>query len=474
MEPWATNDAPLPRLPQRCPLQWLGPPVAPRTRDMLRSLRRPEVFRLVVIGVCALIVSVQYDLFESFAPWSRKYLQYDVDELVMLIVTGALAMSVLARRRHLGGLRELRTLGNSQQQPEFQAEAHRANEAKPLSPTDVSHEIQTSDNSLIEMNEWLSDTAGSSSKQSVGAGSWFGSTPPSVRNRTAAPATQADQDLPGVGAAHPHLARATPPLGLVLVAEDNASNQLMARGVLEGLGYQVKFAWNGLEAVAAMSAGTDSFAAVLMDCRMPRLDGLEATRVIRKLEQPGTRVPIIAMTASALLGERERCLAAGMDDFLVKPIDFELLESTLAHWVRGADPDAARADAVDATGVLDLARIRVLHELRAGDHSFFIQCLDSFSARVPEDTAAIESAVRDTDHPRLVSAAHALKGSALNLGAAELARLCHALEHAGQRLDTAEARALVDSLAERAEIALVALGDRAASALKDGQTHAER
>ncbi len=319
-----------------------------------------------------------------------------------------------------------------------------------------------------------SSAAGSSSEQSLGSASWFESTLSSVRDRSGAPTTHTDQGHPGVGALHPPLARATRPLGLVLVAEDNASNQLMARGVLEGLGYQVKFACNGLEAVAAMSAGTDSFAAVLMDCRMPRLDGYEATRVIRELEHPGTRVPIIAMTASVLVGERERCLAAGMDDFLVKPIDFELLESTLAHWVQGADPNAAPADAVDATGVLDLARIQLLHELRAGDHSFFIQCLDSFSARVPEDIAAIESAVRDADHPRLVSAAHALKGSALNLGATELARLCNALEDAGLRLDTAGARALVDSLAERAAIALLALGDQATSALNDVQTHVER
>ena len=107
------------------------------------------------------------------------------------------------------------------------------------------------------------------------------------------------------------------------------------RGMLEGLGFDVEFAEDGREAVSAVTSEPGRFVAVLMDCQMPRLDGYAATRAIREWERPGARLPIIAMTASVVVGEEDRCLEAGMDDFLVKPVDFELLGSTLARWVDG-------------------------------------------------------------------------------------------------------------------------------------------
>ena len=119
----------------------------------------------------------------------------------------------------------------------------------------------------------------------------------------------------------------------VLVVEDNDVNQLVAIGLLENLGCEVDVVIDGVEAVAALT-GDHGYAAVLMDCRMPRLDGYDATRRVRATEPEGERVPIIAMTASATEGERERCLAAGMDDFLTKPVEAERVRAVVSKWLR--------------------------------------------------------------------------------------------------------------------------------------------
>jgi two-component system sensor histidine kinase/response regulator len=119
--------------------------------------------------------------------------------------------------------------------------------------------------------------------------------------------------------------------GHVLVVEDNPVNQLVAEGILEYLGYTTELAANGLEALASLAR--TSFAAVLMDCQMPEMDGYEATRELRRLEDDGPHLPVIAMTAGVTEGERERCAAAGMDDFVAKPVSPDELGATLARWV---------------------------------------------------------------------------------------------------------------------------------------------
>ncbi|CAG0958568.1 two-component system, sensor histidine kinase [Myxococcaceae bacterium] len=117
----------------------------------------------------------------------------------------------------------------------------------------------------------------------------------------------------------------------VLVAEDNPVNQKLARRMLEKLGFEVELVENGLDAVKAMSSG--SYDAILMDCQMPRMDGFEATREIRRREGPGRHTPIIAVTANAMPGDRERCLDAGMDDYVPKPVRREVLADTLRRLI---------------------------------------------------------------------------------------------------------------------------------------------
>jgi CheY-like chemotaxis protein len=120
----------------------------------------------------------------------------------------------------------------------------------------------------------------------------------------------------------------------VLVVEDNEINQMVAVGMLTGLGYQPDVANDGIEAVDMAAA--HEYDAVLMDCRMPRMDGFDATAELRRHEGNGRHTPIIALTASALVDDRVRCLDAGMDDFLAKPVNSADLDATLARWVADA------------------------------------------------------------------------------------------------------------------------------------------
>ena len=124
-----------------------------------------------------------------------------------------------------------------------------------------------------------------------------------------------------------------PPLALkgrLLVVEDNAINQAVAKGMLARLSYGCDVAGNGIEALEALERQT--YQAVLMDCQMPEMDGFEATAEIRRRQRAMSHVPIIAMTAGALVEDRERCLAAGMDDYLPKPIRVSELERGLSRW----------------------------------------------------------------------------------------------------------------------------------------------
>jgi two-component system sensor histidine kinase/response regulator len=119
----------------------------------------------------------------------------------------------------------------------------------------------------------------------------------------------------------------------ILVAEDNVVNQLVTRTMLDRLGYRADVVASGAEAIAALSE--DRYAAVLMDCQMPAMDGYDATREIRRRQGGELHTPVIAMTAGAMIADRERCLAAGMDDNIDKPVRTEGLGRVLQIWVDG-------------------------------------------------------------------------------------------------------------------------------------------
>ena len=258
--------------------------------------------------------------------------------------------------------------------------------------------------------------------------------------------------------------RSTPGLGVrVLVVEDNRVNQLVATGILENLGCAVDVVDDGVAAVERLTRPHE-YAVVLMDCRMPRLDGFDATRQVREREPVGRRVPIIAMTASALEGERERCLGAGMDDYLTKPVHAHELERVLREWVQvpaGPLPEPI-AEPVPPprtaeSGVLDPERIALLDELRKDGISFFERTAASFMGRVGEQLVAIRDAVDRDSAMSLLTSAHQLKGSALNLGLPRVAAAAQKLESLGIAGTTEGSEPLLRDLTGEVEIAVAAL-----------------
>ncbi|GEP40139.1 hypothetical protein NPS01_38020 [Nocardioides psychrotolerans] len=250
----------------------------------------------------------------------------------------------------------------------------------------------------------------------------------------------------------PRHTRSAPPMGVsVLVVEDNAVNQLVATGLLESLGCRVEVAGNGVEAVDRLE-GEHGFDVVLMDCRMPLLDGYDATRAIRARESD-MRVPIIAMTASALEGERERCLAAGMDDFLTKPVDPPQLARAIFRWVpatRSSSTPVAESDSSAPTvdPVLDLERVEMLTELVKDGVTFFERTRLSFLSRIDLTLAEIRTAVADSDAERAMASAHQLKGSALNLGLTQVGAAAAAIEAYAETGSVEGIGSLVDGLAQ--------------------------
>ncbi|GAB3198967.1 hypothetical protein GCM10027062_14530 [Nocardioides hungaricus] len=254
--------------------------------------------------------------------------------------------------------------------------------------------------------------------------------------------------------------RNRPGLGVhVLVVEDNRVNQLVATGILESLGCTVDVADDGIAAVNLLSRPHD-YAVVLMDCRMPRLDGFDATRRVRRHEPIGRRVPIIAMTASALEGERERCLAAGMDDYLPKPVDAAELERVLREWVQpaGGPPSPAPEPVSEpADDVLDIERTEMLDGLVKDGVSFFQRTATSFINRIPAQLVAIREAMDRDNANSLLTSAHLVKGSALNLGLPRVARSAQALESLGIAGTTEGSEPLLAELHAEVELAVEAL-----------------
>jgi CheY-like chemotaxis protein/HPt (histidine-containing phosphotransfer) domain-containing protein len=248
----------------------------------------------------------------------------------------------------------------------------------------------------------------------------------------------------------------------ILVVEDNQINQMVAVGLLEAAGYVADVVGDGVEAVTALADG-HPYAAVLMDCRMPRLDGFDATRAIRAAEHGMSRVPIIAMTASALEGEHERCVAAGMDDFLTKPVDPVRLLRVVRRWadtdLRPADDsdDGAPPPAEDLAPVTDPERMAMLDEMKRDGLSLFERASANFVAHAEEHLREIRSAVEADDASSLVASAHKLKGSATNLGLPALGEAAEALELAGHDDTLGDCDVLLTVLQAQMEQALQAL-----------------
>ncbi len=222
----------------------------------------------------------------------------------------------------------------------------------------------------------------------------------------------------------------------ILLAEDNAVNQKVALRLLERLGYSADVASNGLEAIEALERRP--YDVVLMDVQMPELDGLDASRRICE-RWPDTRPRIIAMTANALPEDREACFAAGMDDYVAKPIRPDVLAGALKRArpvVRDAVPPAD-----DAHGRVDGAALESLREL--GGDDFLAEVIETFLADLPTLLATLHRALDEGDAAEVRRAAHTLKSNGAALGATEFAELCRALEQQAKDGRLEEAPGLV-------------------------------
>lgn len=216
----------------------------------------------------------------------------------------------------------------------------------------------------------------------------------------------------------------------VLVVEDNSVNQLLIRHQLERLGFEPEVVGGGAEALERFARRRP--AVVLMDCQMPVMDGFATTRRLRSLERSlgDGRTPVIALTANALPGERARCLEAGMDDYLAKPVGLDALGAALAAWLQPSEPGDVAAAVEDQPGTgsaVDLDRLWGLVE-EVGDREVVVAVVSTFLDELDGRLAAIERAAGHGDGPALVAAAHLLRGASAVVGATSLAATCAAIE----------------------------------------------
>ena len=242
----------------------------------------------------------------------------------------------------------------------------------------------------------------------------------------------------------------------LLVVEDNPVNMLVVCGILAKLGYaQVDQAGDGIEALDRVARA--AYDLILMDCQMPRLDGYEATR---RLREDGVRTPIVAMTAHALSGDRDKCLAAGMDDYLTKPVVVAMLAACIERWLAPAAaaapaPDSALAGSVAAASderdgerdgeASDFAYDEFI-ALLMGDTALADELLTMFVANTPGDLARLKAAIAAADNEEVRAAAHFIKGAAANLCAPRINAAAYAIEQAAKGGAIGRAAALLERL----------------------------
>ncbi|PHV40677.1 response regulator [Janthinobacterium sp. BJB304] len=290
----------------------------------------------------------------------------------------------------------------------------------------------------------------------------FGTLAPAT---AAIPATSAPPAVPDTAGAAPGQA----PLRMLLV-EDNAINQEIALAMLEDTGYEATPADNGRRALALWERYP--FDVILMDCQMPEMDGFEATRRLRRMEaqQGRSRTPIIALTANAILGDRELCLEAGMDDYLAKPYTRAALLAMLARWrpsaaaetvetaAEAAPAQAAPAAPAETSSILDAAALQNLRAMRRpGRPDVLGRIIDLFYSDAPRLLGQLEVAAGASDAAALQLAAHTLKSSCANVGALGLSATCREIEQYARGNDVGSALQHIRGIQQELDRVLAAL-----------------
>ncbi len=258
----------------------------------------------------------------------------------------------------------------------------------------------------------------------------------------------------------------------ILLVEDNHTNKMVAQGMLDHLGHRVTSVERGADAISALKK--TEFDLVLMDCQMPDMDGFETTRVIRSHESGvlNRHVPIIAMTAYVMKGDRERCIASGMDDYLAKPVRQADLANMLDKWLpaagdappvtdgQGGDmPDPGVTPAAEhsgqeghdvAVGVATFDQAGLMDRLD-GDHELAGIVLNTFFEHIPGTIARLEESLAKADPAEAVLHAHTIKGAAANAGGAALSETARKIEMEGRKGNMTSAASLMPEVLERFE-----------------------
>jgi CheY-like chemotaxis protein len=222
----------------------------------------------------------------------------------------------------------------------------------------------------------------------------------------------------------------------ILLAEDNPVNEKLAVGMLEKMGHSVSVARNGREVLEALKA--DNFDLIFMDVQMPEMDGLEATKLIRDDEKhTGSHVPIVAMTAHAMEGDREKCLEAGMDDYIAKPIDLgKLYDAIEAIMPETVEQEEAIPDAESTRQVIDESE---LQNRVGGDRELLNDVVSVFLEDCPLKLREVREAIQNRDPDGLRRSAHALKGAVANFAAHSAVEIAQKLENLGKQQNMTQA-----------------------------------
>ncbi len=224
----------------------------------------------------------------------------------------------------------------------------------------------------------------------------------------------------------------------ILLVEDNLINQQVAKGILQKLGCYVSLAGNGMEAVKA--AHNKTFDLIFMDCQMPVMDGYQATTQIRTLQQNDTYIPIIALTANALSGDREKCLEAGMNDYLSKPFSQKQVATIIEKWLGPAQMTSNnKLENKDRSMVfegLEVINYNALDNIRAlageGNENLLNQIIEIFLSDMPQQLSKLEIAHAEKDMNTVRAIAHSMKSASANLGALRVSAIFKKLEEAGR------------------------------------------
>jgi len=233
----------------------------------------------------------------------------------------------------------------------------------------------------------------------------------------------------------------------VLVAEDNAVNQQVAIEIFKSLGCTAHIASNGEEAVHMHHDG--AYDIIFMDCQMPIMDGYAATQAIREQESPGEHIPIIAMTAHALKGDRERCLAAGMDDYVAKPVSPDIILATVMKWFKDSEkaeeiPAPAPApEPVDAGVAMVIDRQRAM-ETTGGNTAILGRVSKVFLDNVPGEVEQLRANLAQANLEEVRRIAHSIKSASASLGGMRLSDFAFQMELAAKEANATKANELFD------------------------------